>query len=108
MRYTSLSFSFIALAIQAVPCIHFYQYGGKDFFLMLCNDYDIVRFCLIPWWGIGVIPCFTLSLIVYSIIKFKVLDRRWWFIFLPISVILLTVVTCFTVPIIFYETVQEY
>jgi hypothetical protein len=108
VRSISLAFSFIALVFQVILCIGFYQHHGENLLPVLCRDNLIdARFCLIPWWGLGIAPCFTAALMTYSVVKFKVLGRKWWLVFLPALVILLTTFVFLTVPIIYAWIIKE-
>jgi hypothetical protein len=105
-----LIYAGMVLAIQLLLFFNLYQNRAWKVFSLFCADEPSIftnfRVCFLSWWSMCLSLCFTFSLMVYSFIKYKALDRKWWLIILPVFATLSIVFSVMVTPIIFIEHPQ--
>ena len=94
--------SCIALFAQGIVLVKFYLYDGSAVLPHLCTEELIDSqslYCYIPWgkWAGSTV---TLIVVFLSIVKFWKINKNWWYIILPILVILASMLVFATTPII--------
>ena len=70
-----------------------------------CTGSDVDRqiYCFVPWWVSVIGTTINLIAVVVSLIRYRHLPKKWWYVFLPIVTTIAMSVALVTVPIVYPE-----
>lgn len=95
------AFMLSLLAAQAFLLLQFMPYRNEVLVVIACQDADYLA-CHYPWWWVLVFFTLSVMLLAYAIYHKRQLSYRWWYGYLPVAMMILTLLMGQWLPLIMY------
>jgi len=94
--------AWLLLALQLWLVTRYFAHKDWLFKASFCTEDDFL-FCKVPWWGPVVPAAIAVAAVLYSSIRFRTLPRLWWYVPLPLTVIISTPLVGLSAPYYYHE-----
>ena len=106
---TILTLSFLMLLAQLALLWQFYANQGPTLFALQCLGGVAdgwANYCWIPRWVCLISSTFHFMCAITSVVAYKRMGRRWWYIALPLASVFAMMMVAFLIPLVYAQTAK--
>lgn len=103
-----LILSVLLLLIQFIILWQFYMQKGPELFALMCAGGVAdawANYCMVPRWVCLFSSAFHCMCVITSLVAYKSMGRRWWYVTLPLVSLCAITITVVLIPLVHVSSV---